>query len=237
MASAARNMRWRSFARWAFPRLGFATNERMESLLSKTLHCRTFEQLNIPLAIVAADLTTGEAVVFREGDLMMPLRASCSFPGLFVPLEYGGRLLVDGVIVSSVPVAALRGVDLVVAAHVRSSGPRQRPVSLFEVVGESFHITQNLNRAAWRDHCDLSIEPEVTDYRWDDFARADELIAAGETAARRALPALRKLLQQRAAEFVNQESGKAAVSEFTWPRTRNSPAPTWSAPLPTESER
>jgi NTE family protein len=204
MIITARRTRWSSFARWTFPRLGFATNERLEPFLLKTLPCRTFERLKFPLAIVAADLKTGEAVTFREGDLMIPLRASCSFPGLFVPIEYGGRLLLDGAIVSSVPVSALIDLDLIVAVHIRSSALGRRPSSLFEVVGESFRITQSLNEASWRDRCDLVIEPEVAHFRWDDFERAEELIAAGERAAREALPALRDLLQQRTTEGIRK---------------------------------
>ena len=103
----------------------------------------------------------------------MPVRASCSFPGLFVPIEYKGRLLVDGVVVGSVPVMALRGMDVVVAVNVQTNGFRQRPCSLFEVVGESFHIAQNLNQSNWRDHCDLVIEPKLEDFHWDDFGRAE----------------------------------------------------------------
>jgi NTE family protein len=228
MVAAARKTRWSSFARWTFPRLGFATNERLESFLSKTLPCRTFEQLKLPLAIVAADLITGEAVIFREGDLMLPLRASCAFPGLFVPIDHCGRLLVDGAIANSVPVSALSGMDLIVAVHIQSNGLNRRPASLFEVVGESFRITQNLNASSWRDHCDLAIEPELGDFRWDDFGRADELIAAGEAGARKALPALRNLVVERTVKESRgpqkqrsalhaQELRNAAAPRLTWP--------------------
>jgi NTE family protein len=196
LASAARTIRWSKFARWTLPRLGFATNERLEGLLLKTLRCRTFEQLKLPLAVVAADVITGEAVIFREGDLVLPLRASCAFPGLFVPIEYGGRLLVDGAVVGSVPVSALSGLaDVVVAVHIEGRGLRRRPASLFEIVGESFRITQSLNQSSWRDRSHLSIEVDLVDFRWDDFGRAEELIAAGEKAACKALPALRALLR------------------------------------------
>jgi NTE family protein len=215
MAAAAHKVRWSSFARWTFPRFGFATNERLEAFLSQALPCRTFEQLKLPLAIVAADLRTGEEVIFREGELMTPLRASCSFPGLFVPIEYCGRLLVDGAIVNSVPVSALSGVDVVVAVNIRSNGLERGPTNLFEIVGESFRITQNLNQSSWRDRSDLVIEPELKDFRWDDFGRAGELIAAGEMAARRALPALRDLLRQRIAEGL----GKSQERRFTLPTT------------------
>ncbi len=224
MIWAARSLRWNKFARWTIPRLGFATNERMDLLLAKILHCRTFEELKIPLAVVAADIRTGEAVIFREGGLVMPVRASCSFPGLFVPIEYNGRLLVDGVVVGSVPVTALRGMDVVVAVNVRNNGFLQRPGSVFEVVGECFHVAQNLNQSTWRDHCDLAIEPKLEDFRWDDFGRADELIAAGEMAARRALPALRNLLRERATRRATQ--GEPCRSSLTLPPAKNSPVPT-----------
>jgi NTE family protein len=209
MTKAACSIRWSSYARWTFPRLGFATNERLESMLSKILPCRTFEQLKLPLAIVAADVTTGETVIFREGGLMMPLRASCSFPGLFVPIEHAGRLLVDGAVVCGVPVLALPAMDVTVAVHIQSHRVQRRPASLFEIVGESFRITQNLNQSSWRAHCDLTIEPTMVDYSWDDFGRAGELIAAGEMAAREALPALRRLLRERSA--IAEESRNRGV--------------------------
>ena len=211
MVQVARSLRWNRFARWTIPSLGFATNERMDGLLAKALRCQTFEELKIPLAVVAADIWNGEAVIFREGDLRTPVRASCSFPGLFVPIEYQGRLLVDGVLVGTVPVMALRGVDVVVAVSVRGNGSHRRPTSFFEVVAESFQVAQNLTEASWQDHCDVLIEPELGDFRWDDFDRTDELIAVGEMAARKALPALRKLLRERSSNVAPQ-----AASSPNW---------------------
>jgi len=213
MAAAAHKVRWSSIARWTFPRFGFATNEPLKTFLSKALPCRTFEQLKLPLAIVAADLRTGEEVIFHEGELMTPLRASCSFPGLFVPIEYRGRLLIDGAVVNNVPVSALSGMDVVVAVNIRSNGLERGPTNLFEIVGESFRITQNLNQSSWRDRSDLVIEPELKDFQWGDFGRAGELIAAGEMAARRALPALRNLLRQPIAEG----AGKSRARRFALP--------------------
>jgi len=227
LTAAARSLRWNKFARWTIPRLGFATNERMDLLLSKLLHCRTFEQLVLPLAVVAGDIRTGEAVTFREGDLIMPVRASCSFPGLFVPIEYKGRLLVDGVVVGSVPVAALGGMDVVVAVNVQNKGFPERPRSLFEVVGESFHLAQNLSRPNWRDHCDLLIEPKIEEFHWDEFDRADELIAAGEMAARKALPALRNLLREWSPQLATQKERRR--SSLTLPPSKTSPVPFWSS--------
>lgn len=197
MLREARTTRWKDVARWTIPRLGLATNARMEMLLRRILRRRRFEELSIPLAIVATDVSTGQAVVFREGDLFPPLRASCSFPGLFVPVEYKGRLLVDGAIVGSVPVMALQemGVETIIAVSLKSSEPRHTPTNLFQVVGQAFQIASSHGQAGWRKACDIIIEPEVGRFRWDDFESADELILAGEHAAQQALPALRALLK------------------------------------------
>ena len=88
-------------------------------------------------------------------------------------------------------------VDVVVGVYMRSVGSRTPPTNFFQVVGESFQILEDRNQSSWRSHCDLVIEPKVQDARWDEFERADDLIAAGEAAARAALPALRRLLQER----------------------------------------
>lgn len=197
MIEEARRVRWKTFGRWTVSRLGLATNERMEEMLARVVRAARFEELSIPLAVVAADLSTGEAVTFRKGDLVPPLRASCSFPGLFVPIEYQGRLLVDGAIVASVPVEALAnpGVDRIIAVRLRSNVPRQEPKNIFQVIGQSFQIVSDMNQAAWREQCDVVIEPNVSAVRWDEFQRAGELMEAGEIAARLLEPQLRALVR------------------------------------------
>ncbi len=193
----ARDMRWSSVGRWTIPSLGFATNQRMERMLTAVLRCTRFEDLKIPLAVVAADISTGETVIFRSGDLIQPIRGSCSVPGLFVPVEVGGRMLVDGAIVSNVPVDALRdfGVDVKVAISLGAGQRPGRPKNLFQVVGNAFQIAEAQAEENWRRQCDLVIEPDVAAFDWDDFEHFSELVRAGEVAARRSLPALRALLE------------------------------------------
>src|SRR5579864_269037 len=78
---------FRDFGRWTISRMGMATNERLETYLRRFTSKRTFEELKIPLAIVATDIITGQTVYFTAGELARPLRASCAFPGLFMPVE------------------------------------------------------------------------------------------------------------------------------------------------------
>jgi NTE family protein len=192
-----RSVRWRDFARWRVSRMGLASNERMESFIRRFFRSRRFEDLRIPLVVVATDLVSGQAVAFTSGDLATALRASCAYPGLFEPVRLNGSLLADGGLVWSVPTGpvAQLGAELVTAVWLGTggNGPSE-PRSVLEVLSRSFTIAAQAGETLWRDHADLIIEPPVGHFRWDDFDRADELIRAGEQAARQALPRLRALL-------------------------------------------
>jgi NTE family protein len=202
---------FRDFGRWTLSWLGLATNTRLEDYLRKASPVTNFDQLRIPLAIVATDLGTGEPVYFTSGEIAPPLRASCAYPGLFLPVEHEGRLLVDGFLSAPVPVEAVRqlGADTVIAVYLESSPPDEKPDSVMDVIGRSFSIMQRHHRA-WRRDADVVIEPDVAHFAWNDFERAPQLIAAGEAAARAALPRIRGLLSPRPIERGESLSESAA---------------------------
>ena len=81
------SMRFRDVARWSLCRMGFMVSERMKPFLEGLLKTTRFEEMRIPLGVVATDLCTGEPVSFRDtGDVFLPIRASCAYPGLFQPV-------------------------------------------------------------------------------------------------------------------------------------------------------
>lgn len=198
MHELAHNTRFTTFARWTLSRCGFASNDRMISFLTRTLKCKTFEELRIPLGITATDFNTGEGVVFHSGSVIDPVRASCAYPGMFLPVEIRGRYLVDGMLSHPVPSRPLRemGADRVIAVHLKGTwshgGP---PRHLFDVIGQSFAIAQDAMSSIWRSAADVVIEPDVAGYAYDDFKRADDLIRVGEAAMRAALPEVRKWIE------------------------------------------
>ena len=197
LEEVARSVRFTTFARWTVSRYGFASNDRMVAFLTRTLRCRTFEELRIPLGVTATDFNTGEGVVFHSGSIIDPVRASCAYPGMFLPVEIRGRFLVDGMLSHPVPTRPLQemGADRVLAIHLKgtwaNAGP---PRHLFDVIGQSFAIAQDAMSSLWKEAADLVIEPDVAGFAYDDFKRADELIHAGEVAMRKALPEVRKWL-------------------------------------------
>jgi len=200
--------RFTTFARWTVSRYGFASNDRMVSFLNRILKVSTFEQLRIPLGVTATDFNSGEGVVFHSGSIVDPVRASCAYPGMFLPVEIRGRYLVDGMLSHPVPSRPLRemGADRVLAVHLRGQWSKDgAPRHLFDVIGQSFAIAQDQMSHIWRSAADIVIEPDVAGFAYDDFKRAGDLIKAGEVATRQAMPAVRKWLEAPAEELVPAE--------------------------------
>ena len=201
IVAQARATRFKDFGNWKLSWLGLASNQKLAHYPRKFLGVSTFEELRIPLAIAATDLGSGEPVYFKSGALGPALRASCAYPGMFVPVEVDGRMLVDGFLAAPVPVDALRkmGADVVIAIFLEAANNR-RPTSIVDVIGLSFAILQRHADLEWRRTADVIVEPIVKDFLWDDFEKTSELIAAGEIAGRAALPKIRTALTMKAGQ-------------------------------------
>ena len=197
--ATCRTLKFRDIARWHVSRLGLATNHRLADLIDRVFVSQTFEHLRIPMAVVATNLNSGEAVVFTEGNMIDPIRASCAFPGIFEPVEIGTRWLVDGGLIAPVPTQAARnmGAKYVVGVSVgMPEGDRGKPKNIFQVVSRAVCAAQKHQLEIWERHADLIIRPDVHSLAWDDFHRADEAIEAGKIAAKIALPRILKLLAE-----------------------------------------
>jgi NTE family protein len=192
-----RTLRFRDIARWRVSRLGLASNQRLGDLIGRVFESRQFEDLRIPLAVVATDLTSGEPVVFTQGNLVDAIRASCAFPGLFEPVQIGTRCLADGGLVAPVPTHAVRGLGATSVVGISvgmQDGHRGAPSNIFQVVSRAVSAAQKHQLEIWERHADLVLRPDVQSIAWDEFDRADEAIQAGVATARRALPRIEKLL-------------------------------------------
>jgi NTE family protein len=200
--ATCRTLRFRDIARWRVSRLGLASNHRLGDLVERVFESRRFEDLRIPMAVVATDLATGEPVVFTQGNLVDPIRASCAFPGLFEPVEIGTRWLADGGLVAPVPTHAARqlgaGCVLAISVGIPDSHPGA-PSNIFQVVSRAVSAAQKHQLEVWERHADLVLRPDVQSLSWDDFDRTDEAIEAGARAARNAIPRIEKLLERTAA--------------------------------------
>jgi NTE family protein len=209
LETVAREMRWRDFGRMTLSKRGVQSNVRMESYVRERFPSTRFEELPVPFAAVATDLLTGSAVVMRdEGDVAFAIRASCALPGWYVPVtDEHGRQLVDGGLVANLPTAVVRalGADVVVGVDVNHDGAKflGAPTSVVGVLLQSIILMQRTAAVHQRQLADVVISPRVGHIRWDEMTRSDELIAAGEAAARASLKTIRELLEPRPEESPN----------------------------------
>jgi len=213
----ALSMKFRDIARWTLSPLGLAGNDRMITFLTRLLKANRFEDLKLPLAIVATDLNSGRPVTFHDkGDVVMPIRASCAYPGLFLPIRYQGRLLVDGFVSMEVPAEPLHqmGADRVISVAI----PNQEGVgdygNMLSVVSRCFQIMSGRTQNSWRRYSNVVIAPPVADMAWDSFAGAKRLIQLGEQAARAAMPAIQKWLASAAPAPDTNAKAEPLASQF-----------------------
>jgi NTE family protein len=181
---------------------GVVTGVQLETVLrrlAKIKGYRDFDKLPIPFRAVATDLVTGKAVVFEDGELANVMRASMSVPGAVAPAEFGGMILVDGMLTSNLPVQTARamGADIVIAVNVGTPLlKREELTSLLGVTGQMLSILTEQNvqasLASLRPD-DILISPELGDYTTGDFDNLAAIVPLGETAARKVVERLAHL--------------------------------------------
>jgi len=192
MAEIAAGMDWLDVSAFEPSRLGLLTNDGLGDLLTRALGDVTFEEALTPLAVVATDIGTGEAVVLDAGSVRDAVLASACLPGLFRPIELDGRLLVDGGLVANVPVDAVRalGAEIVIAVDLIAGRLYRRPEDVVDVLSNAFDIAIHTPARMTLDDADLVIAPQLAAYSGIDPEGTRALMQTGYEEARRALQGL-----------------------------------------------
>ncbi|WP_175721359.1 patatin-like phospholipase family protein [Burkholderia anthina] len=181
--------------------VGLVQGNRLQALLANWTAAvptnQPFDQLPIPYRAVATDLQTGQMVVLDHGSLPLAIRASMAMPGLFAPAEINGRALVDGGLVSNLPVDTARqmGANVVIAVDIGSQlRPLDALASPADVMQQMVGILIRQNVTSQRkqlDARDILLTPDLGSLAFTDFQNAKQAIAAGAAAATAALPRLK----------------------------------------------
>ncbi len=203
------------FLERSLPRRGLVAAEKIEAYLHQQLGDVTFDQLRLPLGLVAVDLNSGEKVVLREGPVVEAVRATIALPGVFPPVERNGQLLVDGGLLDNLPADVARdlGADVVIAVDVSTDEKavaffaealqRRRfvpegLVELMEILWRSVVVMQREanRRSLEAAEPDILIRPPIPDgvLVLTGFGRAAEIVRAGEVATEEALSQIRRLV-------------------------------------------
>lgn len=171
---------------------GLMRGEKIIQTLRRLIKNRRFEDLRIPLKVVATDFWSWEKVVFTQGDVSEAVRASISIPGILEPALCGDRVLIDGGMVDSLPYELIRPeCDLLVAVNVLGEPsapdkPQKRP-NIYESILASFQIMEaaNLGTKLSRSRPDLLISPALRGIGIMDFYKLKSILeSVAEAAAR-----------------------------------------------------
>jgi NTE family protein len=197
---------WKLLDLSLLPRTGIIRGKRFLEYLDNIYQQAIFEQLNLPFYVVAADVVTGEEIIFDTGSVAEAVRASTSMVGLLMPHEVDHRYLIDGGAVNPLPASVLadRGADVILASRAVPTMEEEKEYrhgarysggldvmalfSNFQSIMEREIIKNRLGSV------DVMIAPRVEAYRPTDYRQAAALIRLGEEAAERALPEIRKQL-------------------------------------------
>ena len=181
---------------WSISSRGLIKGEALQDYVNSALGNRPIDKLPKLLAIVATDLQSGEAMVFRTGNAGIAVRASSSVPGIFLPMRIGGRDYVDGGLVAPVPVLIARklGADIVIAVDISAQPREQKTESSFEMLLQTFAIMGHSITAHELKQADIVIRPDIGRISGTDFPSRNLAILEGERATQGQLSALRARL-------------------------------------------
>lgn len=198
--------------------MGIINSKYLETIFSKILGNKKFDQLLIPLAIVAADLYNGETVIYcsKKQRLQLPansnfavetdayvheaVTASCAIPGIFTPKTIGKRTLVDGGLVDNVPADVVRamGADVVIGVDLGFGVYQGTPFKhVVDVLLQTYDIMgQRIVDIVTGQYADLTIKPATGSAALYDFQKIPKLIEAGRKEARKMMPEINKVIKK-----------------------------------------
>ncbi|MDH4035947.1 MAG: patatin-like phospholipase family protein [Candidatus Krumholzibacteria bacterium] len=199
METVATNMSWRKLVSIRLTRMGFISSERIEEFVTETIGHLYFEDLAIPSGVVATNLVTGDRKIFRHGSVARAVRASCSIPQIYLPVEIEGEYYVDGGLSEYLPVETAQelGAEFVIASHLAPVDPTyRRPRNILQLVVQVTGLMARKNFPISEQKADFVVHPNVDAYSSFDFDHSAEMIEIGYDATKRLIADLKDVWQR-----------------------------------------
>jgi NTE family protein len=179
-----------------YSKFGPVQGAKLESFVEQTVKVRKIEDTKIPFYPIATDLNTGETVILEKGSLARAVRASSAIPGIFVPVTFGNRTLVDGGLTNNLAcdIARNKGADIVIAVNLQKDVRNYDIGSVIDIIGQSISIMMHETNKSKLRHADVLIEPDTKGVSMFDFTQKKVLVEEGMKAAKKALPKIKELI-------------------------------------------
>lgn len=158
----------------------------------------------IPFGIICTDVTAGEEIIITEGSLRQAVAASSAIPGIFPPIDFEGKTLLDGGWVDQLPIRACRemGADVVIGVDVASELEQDFDLGTgLDILRRMNAITRNTLTKLQSESADVIISPDVGKVSWTSFECIEGCMLLGEKAAKKSIPAIKKHLEKQQTIF------------------------------------
>ncbi|AXJ00458.1 NTE family protein [Cyclonatronum proteinivorum] len=174
-------LEWLDVSSFSLSKFGFLSNDKMADIADDYIKDVDIEDADIPLAIIATDVGKGEKVVFTSGKLSVAVRASTCIPGVFIPVEHEGRMLVDGGIMENVPVSPLveMGASHIVAVDLNANRKYDKPEDVIDVMINAMDIALDNAAQLQSEDANVIIAPELHGFSRSDPEALKDLIKIG----------------------------------------------------------
>ncbi len=181
-----------------YSRMGPVQGARLESFVEQNVKAKRVEDTRIPFFPIATDLNTGETVTLEKGSMARAIHASCAIPGIFVPVAFDKRTLVDGGVTDNVAcdIARSKGADIIIGVSLQKDVKNYQIDSAIDVIAQAVNI---MAREASRPKlacADVIVEPDVHAVSLFDFSQKKMLMEEGIKATKKAVPKIKELLAQ-----------------------------------------
>jgi NTE family protein len=179
-----------------FSRFGVVHGKALQNFMKKHLRSKTFDELKIPLIVVATDLFNGETIEISQKELPIAVGASCAFPGVFSPVLLHGRYLIDGGASNPVPVEIAKkyGAELIIAIDVSEKLPTSKPSHLFGIAKRGIEIVYRKLVEQSVAKADIAIRMEFQDVGMFSDHLNREMYEHGRQKVLSMLPEIKKKL-------------------------------------------
>ena len=194
LASIAMSLDESSLSDWVFPGRSLMKGEAIAKLVRTHTAGKAIETMRLPLGIVAADLQTGQPILFRKGDAATAVRASSSVPGVFEPVKINGHEYIDGGAVSPVPARYARqmGADIVIAVDISAIPEGQPTKGMVDILMQTFNIMGHSISQWEMQEADVVMRPKLEGIGSADFGNRRLSLLAGREAALNVLAQLKE---------------------------------------------
>ena len=177
-------------------KMGPVQGAKLEAFVEQNAKVKLVEATKIPFYPVATDLNTGETVTLEKGSLAKAIHASSAIPGIFVPVAFGNRTLVDGGVTSNIAceVARSKGADIIIAVNLQKDIRDGDITSVIDVIAQSIAIMMHVNSKTKLSYADIILEPDTKGISMFDFSQKKILMEEGIKATERAMPRIKALV-------------------------------------------